>query len=673
MLFSNVIQMYNLSDDFVKRFCNAGCSVECGRFLKERLKRKGMKPVSPCGCPAEPDNSGQRKENAMKKIEQFQITNMTLSGFKSYQELTELIFGRQTVITGGNGQGKTSIADAIAFAVTGQPFFGERGIDKLHNEINPDVSVSMSFLDEAGSAHTLTRTRHKSRMTINYDGYEIRQLDLTDMFGERDVFLSIFNPLYFIEELGDEGKNLLEMYLPMIPHETVLEQLSEPVRAALEGEEILSPDTFLKNKRTKIRELEESVIYLQGQKDQAASHMEIQKQTVAALTEQHDRLDAELNSLEEKRFANLSRSQMEAQLVELSDRYNEAVRDTGGTSELDAKILDLQQKLAQRQSEQYQSKYTQTIADANAKVQELGRQYQRESQILKAFVPGISCPTCRRPVTVENLPEVQSSIQKAINDIVAAGRNQRLQLEQLQELDGKTQATFDQFQAEDIIKLKDEIEALVQQKVKETDGDGQADNLRTQIQSLTATLEYGNLSQQEYNRLLACRDEVQQCVAELAAARKAAAQEQPDFDSQIAQTQKEITDLKVLISNAVIYARKRAEMTFEALRMNRVQISLYDVVKSTGEQKAAFKFTYNGRRYDRLSLSEKIRAGMEVSELVKRLTGRNYPVFVDNMESVDDLANVRPTGQVIMAKCVHGAALSVRVIGAPPVEMPKAA
>ncbi len=86
----------------------------------------------------------------------------------------------------------------------------------------------------------------------------------------------------------------------------------------------------------------------------------------------------------------------------------------------------------------------------------------------------------------------------------------------------------------------------------------------------------------------------------------------------------------------------------------------YDVVKSTGEVKDTFKFTYGGRRYDRLSLSEKIRAGMEVSELTKRLTGRNYPTFVDNMESVDDLANVRPTGQVIMAKCVSNAPLQVR-------------
>ena len=83
-----------------------------------------------------------------------------------------------------------------------------------------------------------------------------------------------------------------------------------------------------------------------------------------------------------------------------------------------------------------------------------------------------------------------------------------------------------------------------------------------------------------------------------------------------------------------------------------------------------FRFTYNGRRYDRLSLSEKIRAGAEVSELVKRLTGRNYPVFFDNMESVDDLSNVRPTGQLILAKCVRNAALSVKA-GTP--SMPKAA
>lgn len=380
-----------------------------------------------------------------------------------------------------------------------------------------------------------------------------------------------------------------------------------------------------------------------------------------------------MKALEEKRYASLSRSEIEARLVELSQQYDEAARATGSPSEIDAQILALETKLARRRAEQYQSKYTQSIAESNAKVQELGGQYRREAHFLKAFVPGVSCPTCHQAVTDKNLPEVQKALQQVISGIVTEGRDYQAQLKQLQELDGKAQAVFDQFQAEDIIKLQGEIDALTQQRAGESGKDGQTDSLREQIQQLNISLEYGDLSRQEYDQLMACREEIQKCAAELTAVQKASAQSQPDFDAQIAQAQQKIKDLKVLISNVVLYVRKRAELTFEALKMNRVEISLYDVVKSTGEQKAAFKFTYGGRRYDRLSLSEKIRAGMEVSELVKRLTGRNYPVFVDNMESVDDLANVRPTGQIIMAKCVRGAPLEVRPIGAIPEAEAKAA
>ena len=150
----------------------------------------------------------------MEKIKGFQISSMIVSGFKCYEEPTEITFGNPTIVTGGNGRGKSSLADAIAFAVTGLPFFGERGIDRLHNETNPDLQITMRFTDDTGRAHELTRSRQKDRMSITYDGYAIRQTDLNEMFGERDVFLSIFNPLYFIEELGEDGKKLLERYFP---------------------------------------------------------------------------------------------------------------------------------------------------------------------------------------------------------------------------------------------------------------------------------------------------------------------------------------------------------------------------------------------------------------------------------------------------------------------------
>lgn len=600
----------------------------------------------------------------MKKIEQFQITSLMLSGFKSYEEPTELVFGNPTVITGGNGRGKSSIADAIAFAVTGCPFFGERGIDRLHNENNPDVAIRMCFVDEAGTLHELNRTRRKNRMTITYDGYEIRQLDLADLFGERDVFLSILNPLYFIEELGEDGKKLLERYLPTIPHETVLSQLSEPVREHLKNETILSPEGSLKRCREEIRGLEERITYLRGQKDLAASQGESHEQAEQELTLQADTLREEIAELEQRQFSGMDVSDMQERLVELSGRYEEAARDERtDTSKLREQLQTLREKIARREGEQYQSKFTEALAEASARVKDLGVRYQRESAAYKAFHAGMECPACHRSVTEQSLPEVQAALKKVLSELYAAGSEQRAQLIELQEMDKKAADTFAQFKEDDLGKWAAEAAEMEQRCASLAEqASAETERLRAEIQTLTADLEYGNLSQSEYDHLGTCREELRQSEAKIAALQTMTATQLPDFDREIAQANASIAEIKRKMANVIAYISKRAELTFSQLKMNRVEISLYDVVKSTGEVKDTFKFQYGGRRYDRLSLSEKIRAGMEVSELMKRLTGRNYPVFVDNMESVDDLANVRPTGQIIMAKCVSGAALQVKPV-----------
>lgn len=600
----------------------------------------------------------------MKKIEQFQITSLMLSGFKSYEEPTELVFGNPTVITGGNGRGKSSIADAIAFAVTGCPFFGERGIDRLHNENNPDVAIRMCFVDETGTLHELNRTRRKNRMTITYDGYEIRQLDLADLFGERDVFLSIFNPLYFIEELGEDGKKLLERYLPTIPHETVLSQLSEPVREHLKNETILSPEGSLKRCREEIRGLEERITYLRGQKDLAASQGESHEQAEQELTLQADTLREEIAELEQRQFSGMDVSDMQERLVELSGRYEEAARDERtDTSKLREQLQTLREKIARREGEQYQSKFTEALAEASARVKDLGVRYQRESAAYKAFHAGMECPACHRSVTEQSLPEVQAALKKVLSELYAAGSEQRAQLIELQEMDKKAADTFAQFKEDDLGKWAAEAAEMEQRCASLAEqASAETERLRAEIQTLTADLEYGNLSQSEYDHLGTCREELRQSEAKIAALQTMTAAQLPDFDREIAQANANIAEIKRKMADMIAYISKRAELTFSQLKMNRVEISLYDVVKSTGEVKDTFKFQYGGRRYDRLSLSEKIRAGMEVSELMKRLTGRNYPVFVDNMESVDDLANVRPTGQIIMAKCVSGAALQVKPV-----------
>lgn len=608
----------------------------------------------------------------MEKIKSFQITGMTISGFKSYQEPTELTFGNPTIITGGNGRGKTSVADAIAFAVTGLPFFGERGIDRLHNEENPDVYIAMRFVDDTGRAHELVRTRQKNRMCITYDGGEVRQLDLKDLFGESDVFLSILNPLYFIEELGNEGKNLLGMYLPELPPEKVLEQLPPDLALALKEEPLLSPETYLKNKRADIRNLEESILYMRGQRDQAEAQGKARLQMAESAAQKQTALQEELTALEEKQFAGLDIPAIRNQLVDLSARYEEALRDSGGEEQ--DRLSELRAKIAKRQAEQYQSKYAQPLAETAAQVKNLGLRYQQEGRNYQFLSAGNPCPTCHRSIPANILPEVQAEIKKSAAAILAEGKSLQAQLQDIQDVDKKAADTFEQFKADDLAKWGQEVSELENRRQALAGAVPQeAADLRRQIETLNASIEYGNLSQEEFDRLTECREALRQCSAELSAAEKAAGQPPEDIDGQIEQANQKITALKKQISNAAQYVVKRAELLFSSLKMNRVEISLYDVVKTTGEVKDVFKFTYAGRRYDRLSLSEKIRAGMEVSELMKRLTGRNYPVFVDNMESVDDLANVRPSGQVIMAKCVRGAELSVQPMNVPPAAGQKAA
>ena len=436
------------------------------------------------------------------------------------------------------------------------------------------------------------------------------------------------------------------------------------MREALKNESLLSPDVWLKRRREEIRGLEERITYLGGQKDLAESQRKTYEQTHQDMASQMDKLRWEIAGLESKQFAGMDISEMQERLVELSQRYDEAARDDRSDAEEQRKSLsDLREKIARRQAEQYQSKFTQPLADIAAKVKDLGARYQQEVASFKAFHAGMECPTCHRAVTEQSLPEVQAALKKVISDLYAAGTEQRSQLTELQEMDKKASDTFDQFKADDLAKWEADA-AEMERLCQELSGSvsKEVERLRTEIQSLSTELDYGNLTQPEYDRLTECREELRQCEAKLAALETMVAADMPDFDQESRQARETIGGIKRAMTDVVSYVCKRAELTFSQLKMNKVEISLYDVVKSTGEVKDTFKFTYGGRRYDRLSLSEKIRAGMEVSELVKRLTGRNYPVFVDNMESVDDLANVRPTGQIIMAKCISNTALQVRPV-----------
>jgi hypothetical protein len=475
----------------------------------------------------------------MEKITDFTILRLSLTGFKCFEQKTVFDFGKTTHITATNGKGKSSIADAIAYAFTGTPFFGSNGLDRLQNRNARKLEVSVEFVDSIRITHILTRIRKGNHTTILYDGFDFRQKDISAIFGEKEIFLSILNPLYFVDSLGDSGKSLLEKLLPVVRHEDVLASLSERSRKLLKGEPLLSPETYIRTRRAEIRELEEALIRYAGQKE--------------LLDHQREKRDSQLTELES------AREEAQSEIARLAVPRDES-------RNLDVDLLALHRE-------------RECISDA-----------------IQSIADNCECPICLTVMTFAEADGVLSELKQRLSNL-----DSRITVLDNQNSDGLSPK-----QAERLAYLENAVREF-----------------ETKIEVLN------NLPADD------------------------------DYSDLILETEVEITRLKSLVSEAVQYAGVRAELMLSHLKMNRAEIVLTEVVRSTGEVKDCFRFSYEGRDYRCLSLSEKIKAGLEVSDLIKRLSGRNYPVFIDNAESICSIDNVKPSGQVICARVVRGEDLNV--------------
>jgi DNA repair exonuclease SbcCD ATPase subunit len=538
----------------------------------------------------------------MEKINSLSITEITISGIKNYAEPRTFTFGNMNIITGHNGEGKSTIAEAIAYAITGVPFFGESALDRLYTMYCKDMSVTLSLVAD-GTPHTLVRTRRNDTTDISYDGYTIRQSQLTTMFGEKEVFLAIFNPLYFAEILGDKGRNLLERLLPSVTKDEVCAKLGEDTRAKLEGLDLSSPDALLDNLRAILRETEKTIIYTEGQRDllgaQGIESHALLSQKQTTLIE----LDAKISALELSKTASIDFAALEEKRSGLYARYDEILADKSAENET-ARV---------------------TAAYELAKAR-----YTRDGEVYQKLRPGTQCPICKQAITEQNL----GTIKKAFAESMNAARDEG-------------------------VRLKQRI-AELQTEVKKNE-DELADT-KAKIQSVETDIEFGGLTPDEQWNLDALKKDAEMLRTEIAALEVTLSVTSEEKELELVKLRERANDERDRETAVKFYLEERANLIFSDFSMlNRVKIVLYDTVKSTGEAKSVFKLSYDGRPYNFLSPSEKKKAGLEISELMKKLTGRDYPVFIDDGEKTPVIDNVRPTGQIFIAQVVKNAPLQVQI------------
>lgn len=615
----------------------------------------------------------------VKPIKQFEISSLKVSGFKCFAEERSFSFGPMNAIFGHNAQGKSTIADAISYAITGVSFFGSNRMDRLRAP-GKNISVELQIVDGEGQPHCLIRNRVGDNTDVFWDGQPIAAKDLNTVFAERDLFLAVFNPMYLIEVLGNKGRDLFERYMPEVPHEKVMEQLSEHNQSILAQNPFLSPEALVKQTRESIRELESTLTYCQGQQDLLRSQREQSGVLLADRQKELQDCRVRIQELESIRTTGFDGSDLKERLADLYSLHEEYVREQASlpqTDDLDAKFRDLTQKRAKREADVYHSQYAQALADTQKQINELGMELARHRHILAGLQPGIRCPMCYQTVTQETLPALKDEFEATIRRICAQGKELSGQLDELHGLDEKAREVFEAFRAQDIamcnLELAD-IELRRQQAVDAVRAENERrqqkiSEIREEIQNIELDLETGRLSSEEMVELECFKERAKALEAEIEVLTE---QQGSSMGADVApgisaeEINAEIVKKNELLTALSSYIAERVRQRFDHLDLNRVSISLYEVSKTTGEVRDVFKFNYEDRPYVILSLSEKIKAGLEVSELLKKIAGINYPVFIDNGESVPVIDNVRPSGQTFISQVVKNEQLRVEILGAAP-------
>jgi len=130
------------------------------------------------------------------------ISYVKTIGFRKFKNTFETKIYDVTNITGKNRAGKSNILYAIVNILLGTNLSGDDKVCLINR--NCDASYGeLHFTDNKGIKHILIRGKHRydnSKNFISLDGKPATQKDLVSFYKDKKLFLSIINPLYFLNK-----------------------------------------------------------------------------------------------------------------------------------------------------------------------------------------------------------------------------------------------------------------------------------------------------------------------------------------------------------------------------------------------------------------------------------------------------------------------------------------
>lgn len=315
-------------------------------------------------------------------------------------------------------------------------------------------------------------------------------------------------------------------------------------------------------------------------------------------------------SLDKKYIAAQSRTKT------LKEQLDQLPKVTAPMDSLKAELAQIDKQVRELESQydkafETNQAYTKVQSQLNAIQDQIDMSKERWPSLKNEAIED-TCRTCKRPLDEESVEAVKADKESRIEQYKAS---HTALIEKRDELKGKL-AEMEYIDASETL-----------EKIREIDPKGTP--LREAIQ--------------QYSQFERLQEQVNSAVED----------EKSTLES--------LNDSIFILDSIKAFKAKEAELQAEKVQalFTSLSVRLFKQNKGDGEYKPDFEIEMDGKPYSKLSLSEGIRAGLELRDVLSKQSKTITPVAVDNAESITSFK--QPIGQLITCRVVAGQELKIEV------------
>lgn len=647
------------------------------------------------------------------------LRRLEIVNFKGLRALTVNFDGKETIIQGENGTGKTTIQDAFLWCMFGKDHTGRadtnfsiktwddshRSILHLDHEVTAtmlvngnEVTLKRCYREKWGVGKNADKLMNHFteyyKNDVKLDTKKAYDAEVSAIIPE-EIFKMITSPTYFPNLPGETQKAMLLDMVGTVTDAEIAATNPEFIELInqLNGTTLVQ---FKKEIAAKKRAINDELSGIPGRIDEVNRSMpdnEDWKTLEAELKEEQNKL-----SKIEKQIADKSnvikaeyerKSEIQKQIgdkniqranMESSIRAKVAEKNNVGRQAIKDLEYKIQSQVRDKNRAEYEIKSIDSqLSNLNNKIDTMRAEYRSEYAKKLVYPEGaFICPTCKRPLEPEDIEEKQAEMLKNFN------LDKSNKLKTIQEKGKKLNADLQRLQKEkddNLLQIQNnekEILSLQEQKKYQEDNLPAAQNADDLISADQQWITLGNEIAELENQLNF--DNAPKDGNDLNDEKKIIADAIDDLkvkiakQDQIARANKRIQELEdqKVNANQALADLEHQEFTITSFQkakdeelMKRIN-GLFKIVTFTfaseqlnGNDKITCTMWVNNAPYADANSAGKINAGLDIINAICDHKGITAPIFIDNRETTNKL--IPTLSQIINLRVSKDPKLMIRV------------